>query len=361
MRRGIRGGVRLKHLNASGQYPSGNVRFYYRPKGAKGIALPDFPPENHKFLAAYAEAVNGVVLQTNTHSTGTIGAAIRAYLASDKYLSLAVSSRGVWRRQADDICFRYGKAKLVDLLPKHIRQDLARLDPHPANNRLRVWRSLCRWWVDAGLVDTDPARDVRKRETPASDGHKPWQRTDFAAFRLRWPIGTQERLAFELMYQSCAAIGDACRLGPANVQGEWLAYARKKTGTQSMSPLFDGPDWFEACDHYHTCVNAAPRHMTYLTTKAGASRSAKAVASWFSRAATSAGLPDLSAHGIRKGRAAIFRENGASQDQRMAILGHETEAEARRYSKSADLARVISGTEKFQLPSKVGTEGIKSK
>jgi hypothetical protein len=54
------------------------------------------------------------------------------------------------------------------------------------------------------------------------------------------------------------------------------------------------------------------------------------------------------AHGIRKHRAAVFKENGAASDQRMAILGHETATEAARYSKSADLRRVITGTESSQ-------------
>ncbi|WP_157771601.1 hypothetical protein [Thioclava nitratireducens] len=53
--------------------------------------------------------------------------------------------------------------------------------------------------------------------------------------------------------------------------------------------------------------------------------------------------PRKSAHGLRKLRAAIFRENGATKDQRMAILGHETAAEAEHYDKSADLKRVVKG------------------
>ena len=51
----------------------------------------------------------------------------------------------------------------------------------------------------------------------------------------------------------------------------------------------------------------------------------------------------------------MFKENGAATDQRMAILGHETEGEAQRYSKSADLQRIITGTEKFQLSEQVPT------
>jgi len=47
----------------------------------------------------------------------------------------------------------------------------------------------------------------------------------------------------------------------------------------------------------------------------------------------------------------MFRENGASLEQRLAWLGQETEAEGRHYSKSADLRRVIeTGTESTNSP-----------
>ena len=55
MRRGVRP-LKLKHLNRSGTFPSGNARLYYRPKGQKGIAMPDLPMDHPQFLAAYAEA-----------------------------------------------------------------------------------------------------------------------------------------------------------------------------------------------------------------------------------------------------------------------------------------------------------------
>lgn len=39
---------------------------------------------------------------------------------------------------------------------------------------------------------------------------------------------------------------------------------------------------------------------------------------------------------IVKERAAMFKENIATSDQRMAVLDHGTEAEATHYAKSAD-------------------------
>ena len=106
-----------------------------------------------------------------------------------------------------------------------------------------------------------------------------------------------------------------------------------------------GPAWFEADEHLARCIALAPRHAVFITTRNGAAKSQKSAASWFSRACNEAGLPDLSAHGIRKYRASVFKENGAAADQRMAVLGHETESEAKRYSRAADLKKTILGTE----------------
>ena len=62
-----------------------------------------------------------------------------------------------------------------------------------------------RWWIDRGLLDTDPTRDPRKRSVPATDGHAPWTDSDAATFRARRPIGTMQRLAFELLLLTGAA------------------------------------------------------------------------------------------------------------------------------------------------------------
>lgn len=136
----------------------------------------------------------------------------------------------------DDIRRQYGAGVLADLEPRHIRLDLAKLDAHPANNRLKVWRALAKWSVSVGLIDTNPAASVQKREAAKSDGFTPWTQNDFQTFRARWQIGTQQRLAFELMHRTCAAIGDMVRLGPGNLSNGWHIYTRQKSGSEATCP-----------------------------------------------------------------------------------------------------------------------------
>lgn len=333
---------------------------YYRPKGQKGIPLPDLDPQSMEFKEAYVRAARGEITRPHQIVSGTIAAGVKAYLASDTHAAKATSTRTLERRFGQEIAADYGNGTMASLRSKHIRTALSKYDAHPANNRLRTWRALGKFWTERGFIEDDPARHVRARKAPPAKGATPWTREDFAKFRAHWHIGTPQRLAFELMYQTCAAVVDIVKLGPACVKGGWIVYARQKTDTEAVSPITNAPDWFEASTHFAEAIAAAPKHMTYLTTSSGASKSAKSVASWFSKSCTAAGLPDRSAHGIRKGRAAIFKENGAAADKRMAILGHETEEEARGYSKSADLIKTVSGTESSNPPYHVGTNDQKA-
>lgn len=340
-------GVRLKGLSQSGRWPSGNARFYLRVPGKKAIPMPDRDKGHPEFLAAYVKATGGAVLPPQRPRTGTIGAAVTAYMSSAAYQNMSLSTRAYMRRNLEAIRKTWGHANAGDLHSKHIRADLSKLQPHPANMRLRAWRAMCKWAFNEGsLMDSDPAAPVARRVTPTSDGHKAWGRTDVQAFREKWPHETPQRLAFELIHRTGASMVDACKLGPGMIKEGWLTYRRQKSGSDAVCPMTAeaSPSWFEHTDDLDLCLNKQPRHMSFMVTAGGAPRSNKASSQWFAAACREAGLLGLTAHGLRKHRASIFQENGATEDQRMALLGHETASEARHYSKSADLKRTVAGT-----------------
>lgn len=349
MRRNIRAGVRLKYLSRSGKFPSGNDRWYFRPHGEKGIAMPDLPIENPRFIARHAELMLERGQKPSPHVMcvkGSLSWAIREYLASEEFLSLAPLTRENRRRIYEKMEASYGLAKVRQIEPKHIRVDLSKLTANPANNRLKCWRALMAWLVDRGHIDTDPAKQVTRRKVPKTDGHVAWTRDDLAKFRKRWPHNTPQRLCMELLYRSCTAVVDACAMTRGNIKDGWLVYMRSKSSSMATVPWTSNaaPAWFEWTGDLEACLSAAPAHLSFIVTAKGKPRSHKAVSSWFSQACTDAGMdPRKSAHGLRKLRAAMFRENGATKDQRMAILGHETAAEAEHYDKSADLKRVVRG------------------
>ena len=345
-RQHFRGGfVKLTGLSQSGTWPSGNPRLYLRRKGHKAIPMPDAPKGSPLFLAAYVEAADG---QTKPalpkHPTGTLGASVVAYLGSDEWLALADGTRRSRRPHLDEIAQKYGAAKTVEVRQAHVRKALSAYPAHPANNRLRAWKALFKWLYDHGAIEDNPIASLSKRAGAKTGGFRAWSRDDLAKFRQHWAHDTPQRLAMELMYRSCAAMGDACRLGKANVRNGWLEYRRQKSGSLAVIPWASAPAWFEWTDDLERCIVAQGEHMVWMVTAQGKPRSPKAASQWFARACRAAGLADdLSAHGIRKLRGAMMRENGATVDQRKPILGHETDQESENYAKSADARVVILG------------------
>lgn len=340
-------GVRLKGLSQSGKWPSGNPRFYFKEAGQKAVPMPDRPKGHPEFLEAYVAATGGKSLPPLRPCSGTIAAAVVSFMASAAYQNLAAGTRSYMRRNLEAISRTWGHARTADLESKHIRADLSKLQPHPANMRLRAWRAMCKWaFNEAALMDRDPAAPVARRITPDSEGHKTWSREDVAAFRAKWPHATPQRLAFELIHATGASMVDACKIGPGMIKDGWLHYRRQKSGSDAVCPMSaaTAPIWFEHSPHLELCIAAQPKHRTYMVTAQGTPRSHKASSQWFAAACRAAGLIGLTAHGLRKHRASLFQENGASEDQRMAILGHETASEARHYSKAADLKKTVGGT-----------------
>lgn len=116
-------------------------------------------------------------------------------------------------------------------------------------------------------------------------------------------------------------------------------------------PLHHCPSWFEPSPYLQECIDAAPRHMVFLSTKGGHSRSVKAARQWFAKAARDASIEGKTAHGVRKLRAIMMAEAGATTEERMLILGHDTTSQTQEYSKAADARRILSGGKSFNFRS----------
>ena len=350
--------MKLAHINKSGTWPSGNPRLYFRPKGQRGVALPDLPPDHPEFLAAYVKAAGLTRPPTPDRRTGTIGAAIRAFMASDAYLSLAQSTRRRWRPCLDIMDEKYGHVSFASLEPKHIRADMAGMNPHPANDRLKVWRALCRWSEEAGLIEANPALQIKKRKVPQTGGHRPWTREDVAIFRQHWPTTTPERMALELLFWTGVRISDAVRLNAGMLDASgWLEFRQQKTGGQVVVPFYaPAPDFAEPDEHLQNAIRANPQgQLLFIVTQSGTARSAGGASKWFAAATRKAGVVGKTAHGLRKLRATIMAENGASPHQIGAWTGHESLAEVQHYASKANKRKIISGTKSSNFSEPVPT------
>lgn len=324
----------------------GKPRHYVQVKGQKLIRLPDAPMDSPDFLAAYAAAMKRATGVTPRPGKGTIAALCTSFLLSREFRDNSASYQAILRRHCMAIEERGGAAFARDLKPVHITRDMAPLTASVALARLKTWRALCKHGVKAGLLPSDPSAGIDRPAQPKNAGHEPWTHDEVAAFRDRWSIGTTQRAIFELLHWTGARISDAVRLGPGMVRKEGvLAFRQQKTGEVANVPwTCTLPGYVDAADR--DLMLAAIAHlsgqMTFLATRHDRTRSGKSIGGDVSAAAKMAGVRKT-AHGLRKTRATVLAEGGATASQIAAWTGHKTLAEVEHYTREYDRMKAVMG------------------
>jgi site-specific recombinase XerD len=90
-------------------------------------------------------------------------------------------------------------------------------------------RGFFAWAFEAGHVTTNPTEGVKIVEV-ATEGFETWTDDDVAAYRTRWPLGTRQRVAFEVLRETGLRRGDAVRVGRQHLKDGVIRLATEKTG-----------------------------------------------------------------------------------------------------------------------------------
>jgi len=70
---------------------------------------------------------------------------------------------------------------------------------------IKALRGFFAWALEAGHVTKNPCDGVKVVSVP-SEGFAVWTDDDVAAYRAHWPLGTHQRVAFEVLRETgCAA------------------------------------------------------------------------------------------------------------------------------------------------------------
>lgn len=344
MRRIIRA-ERVKLPNVQRLNKKGVLHKYHRQTRAK---LPSDIPEDHPtFISAWSAEEATKSTPAAKAKSGTIAHGCEAYLASGEYRDLSEGYRPVIRRHVEAIKYAYGPAKMADLRTRHIDTDIDPLTPAVAKSRRKGWRKIVPFWYRKGWVATDMSLAAQSKKLKKSDGHKEWSQKDVDTFRAFWPVDTPQRHAMELLQWTGARASDAVRLGHGMIdQDGLLSFKQVKTRAMAYVPWFGPAQGMEA--QRQTLLNYPTPHMVFLVTAHHKARSVKAFSQWFSKSATDAGLPELSAHGLRKYRMNQLAENSCSVLQMQSWVGHLTLSEVELYTRRVDRRRAFIGTEQVQ-------------
>ena len=322
-------------------------RHYFRRPGYPRTALPG-EPGSAAFVAAYAAALAGERAPIGTPpERGSVAALIVAYLGSDEFLALAEGTRRSRRRLLDAFREKLGERPYKGVTTDELRGVVVAVSgPQARRNRRKAALALWRFAKDRRWVERNPAADIRL-VTPKSDGYAPWTEADVTAFRKRWPGGTRQRLALELMLGTGQRRGDVVRMGRQHLRDGRIRIQQSKTAAVVNVPVH--PDLKPE-------LAAAADRLTFLLTEAGRPFTAAGFGNWFRDAARAAGVT-APGHGLRKLAATRLADAGCTPHEIAAVTGHKTLSEVERYTRSADQTRLATSAMK-RLGNESGAGGV---
>lgn len=216
--------------------------------------------------------------------------------------------------------------------------------PHAANNFLKAMRGFFGWAAGEGrLVTVNPTVGIKllKGQNDARGFHT-WSEAELERFEARWPLGTRERLAFDLLLYTGLRRGDVVRLGRQHARDGEFTIRTEKSGMSRevtlpiLQPLAA------------SIAAARTGDLTFLVTERGAPFVKEGFGNWFREVCRKADCPG-SAHGLRKAGATRVAENGATVHQMMAMFDWTTEKMALHYTRAAEKKRMAAQAAKLLL------------
>ncbi|MEM6622978.1 MAG: site-specific integrase [Pseudomonadota bacterium] len=263
-------------------------------------------------------------------AAGTLDALILAHYASPVWKALSRSTQITYGGWFERLREGRGNKLIRDLRRRDVLAIMSKMSDTPAaaNNMLRALRMLIKTALDLEWRADDPTLGVKKY--PEGKGFHTWTELEIQTFYETHKPGTLAHTAMTLILYTGAARSDVVRLGWQSVKDGKIRYRRKKMESR-------GGDWVEVPIHgdLAAVLDTLPRdHLTFLQTRNGSSRSAKAFGNVMRKWCDAAGLRNCSSHGLRKAIARRLAEAGATSHEIASVTGHESLAEVERYTKA---------------------------
>ena len=309
----------------------GAVAWYFRKGKGKRVRLKG-EYGSPEFWTSYNAALSGAP-STPRRVAGahTLEWALNLYRRSSAWAGLSNATR----RQRENIFKRIiataGNEPLAAITRKTIIAGRERraATPHAANVYLKAMRSFYAWACgDGALVTDNPTTGVTLLKGENDDiGFHTWTEEEVERFEERWPVGTRERLAFDLLLYTGLRRGDAVRVGRQHVRDGVICIKAEKTGEDLFLPIL-AP--------LAASIAAAPTgDLAFIVGADGKPFVKESFGNWFRDVCRAAKCPG-SAHGLRKAGAVRAAEAGASNRELMALYGWTTGKQADVYTRAAD-------------------------
>ena len=308
----------------------GRVRYRFRKTGLP-YHLFRADPGTPEFAAEYQAAKSGKTDAPAKWAPGSFHALIESYYRSKRYKKLGDEYRRMRTNSIERFRLKHGDKPVTALQARHIVDWMDELaSPHAANDLRKMLAQLMKHAILTGLRDTNPV-DVIDPVEIESDGYHCWTEDEIAAFDTRWPLGTRERLAKELLLYTALRRKDMVVVGKQNLSRDGRKLILRHTKNKSETVIRVLPPLAAALGAIEHS------HLTYLVTDFGKPFTPAGFGNWFRDRCNLAGLPQCSAHGLRKAMSRRLAEAGATNAEGRAVTGHKTDAMFNHYARSASV------------------------
>ena len=301
---------------------------------------PEFHEEYRKLLAQH--------LSGELQSGRTLGWLIEQWLASPQWGQTAKETRKQYTYQLTEMRRRAGTAPIEDFTTESIvaGRDTRAHKPSDANKYLRCSVALWKFAVERQWVKENPAKGVAPVRVKTKGFH-PWTEDEAQDFEECWPVGTRERLAFDLLVFTGVRRSDVVRLGRQNTRDDQITITTEKS--RNMGKPVEVT--ISILPPLATSIAATPvGEKTYLVTSFGKPFVKEGFGNWFKRVCVKAEVPG-SSHGLRKLAAKRMAENGATEAELNAVFGWaHGSTESATYIRSASRKKLSLGSATKMLP-----------
>ena len=324
----------------------GKERFRFRTKGQKPAYLRG-PLNSPEFKEDLKAARNAEPLKLERGNEGTVNDLVARYYGSATFQKAGPARQKVARGIIESFRSEFGSDLVANFTFEHIeaillgraqkRKEGKRVvgGPVAAQNLHKQLKRLFKHALKAKMIAINPAMEADTIVAPKTGGRHPWSEGNIAAYRQRHALGTKARLAMEIFLWTGLRLADGAQFGRRHIVGGQIVYKQAKTGKVLILP---------AAPQLLAAIRATPMTgiETYLVTDYGKPYSANGLGNKMREWCDEAGLPQCSAHGLRKALARRAADQGATQQQLKAVGTWSNDAEVATYVADADQAKLAA-------------------
>jgi len=317
----------------------GKLRCYHRASGEK-IDLDKFPVDGLDFLGECGR-IAALYKPSSEAKPGSLGLLVVEYKKSPAWQILEPKSRE-WYEMAfeylkpinDTPLFRFNPPLVVKIMDRAIQVGKSW---YFANQIKTSLSTIFSWAVERGMMDANPAKQVKKKKRPKDKprANRPW--TDNERFTALQEAPAHFKANLGIMMYIGLDPCDTIALRKNQSDGNAVDTNRKKTGHPVWKPIPTALKVILAAAPAHNAVTICANSYGEPWTKSGQD------SVWFKLKADllNRGLigEGLTLKGLRHSHATLLGEQGENDRTIADALGDESESMGRHYSRDASVKK----------------------